>query len=190
MRRDMRWWMTSLLLAVWILGSGPWDGGPRAARADSSDVATESHERAEAGESDAAPYVLPPLRVVVFEHLHNKLVHFPIVLTLVATALLLLGRRRPELESIGFWLVWIAALSTLAAYFSGQAQEEAIEYGAREWLVEVHEKQGIALGIGQALWVLSLLRSGTRRWAWLLGLALSVLVGASGMMGGLIAHAK
>ena len=140
--------------------------------------------------TDEPPYRMPPLGEAVLEELHNKLVHFPIVLTLVATVLLVLARRRTELEPLAFWLVWAAALSVLAAYFSGQAQTEEFEHGPKWWLVEIHRKQGITIGIGQALWVLSLLRERTRRHAWLLGVVLSLLVLTAGFLGGLVAHGE
>jgi uncharacterized membrane protein len=134
------------------------------------------------------PYKLPSLLEALVDHPHNKLVHFPIVLTLTAATFLLIGRKRPELEPLGFWLVWAAALSVIAAYFSGQAQEEGFHGKPKEWLVELHEKQGIAIGVGQALWVLSLLKASTRRYSWVLGIVLAVMVLAAALLGGLVAH--
>jgi len=142
------------------------------------------------GAEAPAPYRMPPPGQALFDHLHNKIVHFPLVLTLVATAALLRARRRPEFEPVAFWLVWVTALSALAAYFSGQAQAGDFEPGPKEWLVDLHRRQGIAIGVGQALWVLSLLRERTRRYAWLLGLILSVMVLAAGFLGGLVAHGE
>ena len=137
-----------------------------------------------------APYRMPPASQALFEDLHNKIVHFPLVMTLLATLFLWWGRRRPEFEPVSFWMVWATAASTLAAYFSGQAQARDYVEGPKAWLVELHGQQGIVIGIGQALWVLSLLRDNTRRFSWVLGAILSVMVLAAGFLGGLVAHGK
>lgn len=136
------------------------------------------------------PYKMPPFWKAATDHMHNKLVHFPIVLTLVAAALLIVARRRPELESVAFWMVWIAALSVIPAYFSGQAQEEEFVGKPKEWLGELHEKVGITIGVTQALWVLMLLKANTRRFAWTVGILLAVLVLTAGFLGGLLAHGR
>jgi uncharacterized membrane protein len=135
-----------------------------------------------------APYKMPPFGKALADDLHNKLVHFPIVLTMVAAAVMIVARRKKELEPVAFWLVWAAALSVIPAYFSGKAQADHFHGRPKEWLVELHEKQGIVIGITQALWVLSLLKAGTRRWAWVLGILLTIMVGAAGFIGGLVAH--
>lgn len=146
-------------------------------------------DSAAAGEQAAsAPYKIPPLSEALFDDLHNKLIHFPIVLTLVAAVMVIVARRKPQFEPVAFWLVWLAALSVIPAYFSGKAQEEHFHGKPKEWLVEVHEKQAITIAIIQALWVLSLLRANTRRFAWVIGLVLAVMVSAAGFIGGLIAH--
>jgi uncharacterized membrane protein len=135
-----------------------------------------------------APYKMPPFSEALLDDLHNKLIHFPIVLTLVAAAMLIVARKKPELEPVAFWLVWLAALSVIPAYFTGKAQEEHFHGKPKEWLVEFHEKQGITIAITQALWVLSLLKANTRRFAWVIGLVLAVLVSSAGFIGGLVAH--
>jgi uncharacterized membrane protein len=133
-------------------------------------------------------YQMPPFTQALTDHLHNKLIHFPIVLTLVAAVMVIAARKRPELEPVAFWLVWAAALSVIPAYFTGKAAAEHFEGKPKEWLAELHEKQGITIGVLQALWVLSLLRPGTRRFAWVIGVALVIVVLSAGYLGGLLAH--
>ena len=172
MRGRMRGWVSILMLSM-ACAAVPALAQPRAPR----DTA-----RAQ------APYRMPPVGKALADDLHNKLVHFPIVLTMVAAVVLIVARRRKELEPVAFWLVWAAALSVIPAYFTGKGQEEHFHGRPKEWLVELHEKQGIVIGITQALWVLSLLKAGTRRWAWLIGILLAIMVGAAGFIGGLVAH--
>jgi hypothetical protein len=66
--------------------------------------------------------------------------------------------------------------------------EQHFEGKPKEWLAEVHEKQGIVIGVHQALWVLSLMKANTRRFAWVIGVALAMLVLSAGFIGGLLAH--
>jgi len=134
------------------------------------------------------PYRMPPLGKALLHDPHNKIIHFPIVLTLVAAVMMIVARRKPELEPVAFWLVWAAALSALAAYFSGVYQAEEFEKSPKHWLVETHRNWGIAVGIAHAAWVLLLLRAGTRRYAWVWGLVVAALVAVTGFLGGLVAH--
>jgi len=141
-------------------------------------------------ESAAVPYRMPPLRQALLSELHNKIIHFPIVLTLGGALLLILARKRPELEPVAFWTVWGAALFTLAAYFSGVSQAQRFEGRPKEWVVTIHRNFGIAVGITQAVWVFLLLRTGTRRWAWIWGLLVTALVLVAAFWGGLVAHGR
>jgi uncharacterized membrane protein len=159
---------------------------------DSTEVAAgpsaDTLSRGAAGGPSPPPYKMPPLWKGLTDHPHNKIIHFPLVLTLVAAVMLIVARKKPELEPVAFWLVWAAALSVIPAYFSGQLQEERFEGKPKEWLVEIHEKVGITIAVMQALWVLSVLRANTRRFAWVIGLALAILMLVAGYLGGLVAH--
>lgn len=137
-----------------------------------------------------ARYVMPPFMEAALEHPHNKLVHFPVALALAAALLLLIGRRRPELDIAGRWLVWLAALGGVAAYFSGRLQEEAFKGEPKEWVVELHEKLGLASAIALAAWALLTLWKPGRRYAWLWGLAVTALVLIAGFLGGIVAHGE
>ena len=131
---------------------------------------------------------MPPLGESLLADPHNKIIHFPIVLTMGAAVLLILARRRSELEPVAFWTVWGAALATLAAYFSGVFQAGEFEGKPKEWLVDLHRNVGIATGVAEAAWVLLLLRPATRRWAWLWGLLVTALVAGAAFLGGVVAH--
>jgi len=138
--------------------------------------------------ANRGPYKMPPLMEGLLDDLHNKLIHFPIVLTMVAAVMVIVARRNPKYEPVAFWLVTFAALSVIPAYFTGKAAEEHFEGKPKEWLVEVHEKLGITVAGLQVLWILSLLRAGTRRVAWVIGVMLVAMVTIAGSFGGLVAH--
>ena len=138
----------------------------------------------------AAPFVMPPMREALLEHPHNKIVHFPLALALAAALLLLLGRRRLELEAAGRWLVWFAALGVIAAYFTGRIQEEAFDGEPKEWLVHLHENWGLSSAIVLVVWALLTLWKPARKHAWLWGLVAAALVLITGFYGGIVAHGE
>ena len=86
------------------------------------------------------PYKMPPLMEGLLDDLHNKLIHFPIVLTMVAAIMVFVARRNPKYGPVAFWLVTFAALSVIA-YLPASA-EEHFEGKPKEWLVELHERWG------------------------------------------------
>jgi uncharacterized membrane protein len=158
------------------------------ARGEAAEAAESGEGRPPGARANTGPYKMPPLMEGLLDDLHNKLIHFPIVLTLVAAVMVIVARRNPKYEPVAFWLVTFAALSVIPAYFTGKGAEEHFEGKPKEWLVELHEKVGITLGILEAIWVLSLLRVGTRRFAWVIGVILAVMVSVAGYLGGLVAH--
>jgi len=101
-----------------------------------------------------------------------------------------LGRRRPELDVAGRWLVWFAALGGIAAYFTGRIQEEAFEGEPKEWLVHLHGRWGTATAIALVVWALLTLWKPARKHAWLWGLVAAVLVLITGFYGGVVAHGE
>lgn len=152
--------------------------------------AADSGQAAVARAGTVAPYRMAPLREALLEHVHNRLVHFPIVLALAGALLLILARTRPELEPVAFWTVWAAALGALASYFSGVFAADEFKGEPKEWLVALHQKWGIAVGLAQALWVVLLLRKPARRYAWVWGLVVVVLVAIAAHLGGEVAHGE
>ena len=142
------------------------------------------------GPAASPRYAMPPMRKAVVEHLHNKIVHFPLALALAAALLLVLGRQRPELDLAGQWLVRLAALGGAAAYVTGRLQKEAFKGEPKEWLVGLHERWGTATAIVLVVWALVTLWKPTRRHAWLWGLVAAVLVLITGFYGGLASHGE
>ncbi|MGH7729622.1 MAG: DUF2231 domain-containing protein [Candidatus Eiseniibacteriota bacterium] len=146
--------------------------------------------RAEGERVAAAPFVMPPLRDALLDHVHNKIVHFPLALGVAAAFLLLVALRRPQLEAAGRWLVWLAALGGVAAYISGRLQEQAFEGEPKEWLVDLHEKWGLATAITLVVWALLTLWKPARKLVWLWGLVAAALALVAGFYGGIVAHGE
>ncbi|MCI0330987.1 MAG: hypothetical protein L0196_08615 [candidate division Zixibacteria bacterium] len=137
---------------------------------------------------DTLPYRMPAMKDALFEHLHNKIVHFPIAFGLGAALLFILAKRWPELHKAGLLSAFLGAIFAVAAYFSGQAQEGAFMETPKEWLAELHEKIGIATAV--SLWVLVFFGfwKPLKKYAWLWGLVVTGLALIGSFYGGLLAH--
>lgn len=162
-----------------------------AATGDSLSAAPGQPGSASPGRTAAEPpFVMPRVTDALLEHPHNKLVHFPLALALVAALLLVAGRRRPELDVAGRWLVRLAALGGVAAYFTGRLQEEAFDGEPKEWLVHLHENWGLATAIVLVVWALLTFWKPARRHAWLWGLVAAAMVLITAFYGGIVAHGE
>jgi uncharacterized membrane protein len=142
------------------------------------------------GGGPQAPYVMPPLGDALFSDLHNKIIHFPIVLGLLGALLVLVAWRKPQYETIAFWVVWFALLSTLAAYFSGLAQSTEFLHRPKRWIMETHMRFGIGLAFAECVWLLALLRRRTHGLAAVMSFIVAGLVLVTGFLGGLVAHGR
>ncbi len=124
------------------------------------------------------------------DHAHNKLVHFPLALGIAGAIFVFISLRKPELMTAVRILWFLAALGALAAYFTGEAQEEPFEDGAMHEIVDLHENLGIAtgisLGVGFFLSLIRRLKGVTAIWA----IVVFALISVTGYYGGLLAHSS
>jgi uncharacterized membrane protein len=135
------------------------------------------------------PAVNVPLKDAVLEHLHNKVVHFPLALGSTAALFLLISYRWPQYWPAARLLLFLAAASAVAAYFTGKAQEEDVENGPLRLYFERHESLGIASAISLWLgWALTLVPK-ARPWLWLYALLILFLLSGTGFLGGILSHA-
>lgn len=130
----------------------------------------------------------PSLIRSLTEHFHNKLIHFPIALSLVAVLFVWLALRWSELETSAEIPVWLAAISAVVAVVTGLLQAPVFNGTSKVLWVERHEILGYATTLSLFLWALLFRFPATRRWVriWSLVMALLVIVTAS--IGGLLAH--
>ncbi len=150
-------------------------------------------EAATIPEPEAQPTPLPavhvPLREAILEHLHNKVVHFPLALGCAAALLLLLSYRWPQYWPAARLLIFLAAASAVAAYFTGKAQEEDVENGPLRHYFELHESLGITSAVSLWLgWALTFAPK-ARPWLWLYALLLLAALSYTGFLGGILSHA-
>lgn len=133
------------------------------------------------------PLVIEPRRALL-EHLHNKIVHFPIALGIAGAVLLLLSHRWPQFGAGARLLLVLAALSAWMAVRSGLAQEEALEGGELgEWLKR-HEEFGKWTALALSVTALVSLIKQARPIHWLLALIAIGLVSYTAFLGGILGH--
>ena len=132
---------------------------------------------------------LPSLSELMLTHLHNKIVHFPLAFGMAGALFVLLSRRKPQFESSAKILWGLGAVAAIAAYFTGQLQEEAFENSYLEEILELHENLGIASGL--SLWVgfLALMFTRWKQFLMFWAVVVLVVISITGFCGGILAHA-
>lgn len=124
----------------------------------------------------------------IFEHLHNKVVHFPIALGLFAFFLSLLNFKWNNFDSVILISVLVALLFSIVAFITGKNQSEPFIGTAKEWIVELHQNIGLALIINFFIWTIFLFVDKLKKYTWLVGLIAFILILTAAFLGGVIAH--
>lgn len=124
----------------------------------------------------------------IFEHLHNKVIHFPIALSITAFFLSILNFRYKKYDQTILILVIIAFVTSIVAIITGLNQESHFEGEAKEWIVEIHETIGFIIAFLLFLWVIVLKIPAIKKYHWIVGFAVVLLVSATGFLGGIISH--
>lgn len=127
-------------------------------------------------------------RVALGEHLHNKIVHFPLALGMAGGVLLLLSYRWPQFGPGARALLVAAALAAWAAVRSGIAQEEDLEGGELQLWLDRHELAGKCTAAALTLTAALALVKQARPIHWLLALVVIGLLAWTGFLGGILAH--
>ena len=107
------------------------------------------------------------------------MVYFRVALGLAGALLILLGSKWPHYQPAARLLLILAALSAIAAYFTGQAQEEPFEGKELASILELHETMGITTAI--MLWIGVALNKipKAQRWLWIYAILLSLVIGVT-----------
>jgi len=132
-------------------------------------------------------YVIKPVEAI-YEHLHNKIVHFPIALSAGAFLLMFFYLKDERYRKAVFALMLLAFLSAVGAYFTGEAQKTAFENTNKMWVAETHELLGIFSAISIFVWLISLLSVKYRKISLIMSLVTIALVLVTGFFGGVLAH--
>ena len=123
----------------------------------------------------------------IFEHTHNKIVHFTVALSLIAFLFSLLNFKWKQFELTIKILVLISAVAGVAAYFTGSSQALMFEGESIEWVVELHRTYGIISAVALWIWLIFLFLNPFKKYAWIIGAIIFILVSITGFYGGFIA---
>lgn len=134
-------------------------------------------------------FVLKPSEQI-FAHLHNKMIHFPIALTLVAFLFSLLNIKQQShctYQSIKI-LLGISLLAGISGYFTGNFQITAFIGDPKEWLANTHRLAGIISIILILIWFVTLFIKRIKKYSWTIGLVVIIAISITGFLGGVLAH--
>lgn len=124
----------------------------------------------------------------LFEHLHNKLIHFPIVFILGGLILTLLGYKNESYEPAVKIFVGLAFLFGIASIITGLNQAEPFIDTSKEWIVDIHKIMGIITISLTGVWEVLLFTKTNKKYSLAFAGAASLIVLAVGFLGGIIAH--
>ncbi len=124
----------------------------------------------------------------IFEHMHNKIVHFPIALGVFAFFLSLINFKWKKFDPAILISILIALLFSLAALVTGKNQAPPFIGSSKEWIVEFHQNIGLALIINFFIWIIFMFVDKLKKYAWLAGLIAFILILTAAFLGGVIAH--
>lgn len=124
----------------------------------------------------------------LFEHIHNKVIHFPIALTVISFILMLLGYKDDKYLSALKIIIPFATLLSIVAVLAGLSQTEPFEGTSTYSLVETHRLLGFGVLVSLLLWSILLYMKKMKKFIWLLAILTLILVSIAGLYGGVIAH--
>jgi uncharacterized membrane protein len=164
------------------------------------DTSAEASPEAESAEASPEPVLsetpeeVPnplspfPWKAALTEHLHNKIIHFPLAFGLAGALFLLAGPRFPAYEPAARVLLVGAALAAVAAFVTGRMQREPFEDTPLAQVLSIHQLLGLTTTL--TLW-LGVVLTGRATWRKLwrpYALLLLLVLSATGFFGGLMSH--
>ena len=123
-----------------------------------------------------------------FEHIHNKVIHFPIALSVVGILLMIVGYKDDKYWSALKIIIPFAALMSIVAVFAGLSQAEPFEGTSTYGLVETHKLLGFGVLASLILWSIVLYVEKFKKLVWPFAFLTLILISLAGLYGGVIAH--
>ncbi|MGB5893967.1 MAG: hypothetical protein WBG58_07300 [Ignavibacteriaceae bacterium] len=124
----------------------------------------------------------------LFDHIHNKIVHYPIALALVAFLFAVLGYKDDRYQLVIKIMLLIAGVFAIVAFFSGTNQLDPFIGNPKEWLANTHRLLGIATAILIWIWFLCLSVKSLKKFSMLFAVITVILVSITGLYGGVLSH--
>jgi len=124
----------------------------------------------------------------LFEHVHNKLIHFPIAFGILLFIFMILGYKQEVCNRASKIIVVLGTLASIAAIITGYMQIAPFEGTATFALVQVHRILGfVVLGIYLIMNWAVFTRQSNKILLILSGI-LALTISLAGLYGGVIAH--
>jgi uncharacterized membrane protein len=140
-----------------------------------------------AGEAVIQKEPFKAMKEGALDHMHNKIVHFPIALGFFGAIFLLLSFRYPSYKWPARVLLFFAGAFAVAALFTGEAQEAAFDGTSFQAVLAWHEKAAkVSLVLIWGAFLLSFFEV-TRKFFWLYALVLFWFLLTAGTLGGVLA---
>ena len=156
---------------------------------DSTKEVADGGDGEETALTKTTEIILDPGRI--FSHMHNKIVHFPIALGIVAGVFDILSFFNPTLSQAGKIILALTTAGAVGAFISGKAIEEEMEEeytDAYEGVLEIHESLGfLAMSIYIIAFLLRLSPK-TDKLSKLIVILSVPLISFVGYLGGILAH--
>lgn len=124
----------------------------------------------------------------LLEHIHNKIIHFPIVLIVMAFFFSLFQFKYQKFDAAIKVMVLLAVLFSTVAFITGTNQMEPFEETAKDWLVHLHRTFGLTTLATTVVWSLFLFVNKLKKYAWLIATIAFIIVSFTGLLGGVLAH--
>ena len=124
----------------------------------------------------------------LLEHIHNKIIHFPIVLIVMAFFFTLLQFKYQKFDTTIKIMVLLAVFFSIVAFITGTNQMEPFEETAKDWLVHLHRTFGITTLSITVVWSIFLFVNKLKKYTWLIAGLAFLIVSVTGFLGGVLAH--
>ena len=148
----------------------------------------QEHEEGEDNDIDDDEGEKEVTPAAAFEHIHNKVIHFPIALSIVGILLMIVGYKDDKYWSALKIIIPFAALISIVAVFAGLSQAEPFEGTSTYGLVETHKLLGFGVLASLILWSIALYVEKFKKLVWPFAVLTLILISLAGLYGGVIAH--
>lgn len=123
-----------------------------------------------------------------FEHLHNKIIHFPIAFLIGAFIISIIDIKKKQYGLIINLFLAMGLFAAIAAFITGSNQMTPFVGTNKEWIVNLHRGLGITTIFMNLLWLLFFNIKALKKFSIAVGLITVLIISIVGFYGGVIAH--
>ncbi len=163
------------------------NGAPFASlKHDESEIHDEANEELHDDDDDGE--VEEITLALAFEHLHNKIVHFPIALGIVLFIFMIVGYKQEVCFRASKIVVLLGLVFAIAAVFAGLNQAEAFEGKKMYEIVVIHRTFGFLVLANYLVMTWAIFSRQSTKVQLIISAVLALLISAAGFYGGIVSH--